>query len=70
MPASFKMELLLAKAEPISDGGSASGITYLRRGKKGEHVRETALQTPRSGKKQGEEVLQVPEKRVFPCSPQ
>lgn len=28
--ASSKMDLLLAKAEPISDGGSASGITYLR----------------------------------------
>ena len=27
-------DLLLAKAEPISDSGSASVITYLRRGKK------------------------------------
>ncbi|KAK4816053.1 hypothetical protein QYF61_011061 [Mycteria americana] len=34
MPAGSKMDLLLAKAEPISDGGSASVITYLRRGKK------------------------------------
>ncbi|GAB0207612.1 acid sphingomyelinase-like phosphodiesterase 3b [Grus japonensis] len=34
MPASSKTDLLLAKAEPISDSGSASGITYLRRGKK------------------------------------
>jgi len=34
MPASSKMDLLLAKAEPISDSGSASGITCLRRGKK------------------------------------
>ena len=54
----------LAKAEPISDG-SASGMTYLRRGKtnwhnskcrqrdKWECVRETALQTPRSVKKEG-----------------
>jgi len=33
VPASSKMDLLMAKAEPISDGGSASGITYLRRGK-------------------------------------
>ena len=32
-PAVFKMDPLLAKAEPISDGGSASGITYLRKGK-------------------------------------
>ena len=28
-----KSDLLLAKAEPINNGGSASGITYLRRGK-------------------------------------
>jgi len=27
MPAISKMDLALAKAEPISDGGSASGIT-------------------------------------------
>ncbi|GAB0180141.1 hypothetical protein GRJ2_000479400 [Grus japonensis] len=32
MPASSKTDPLLAKAEPISDGGSASGITELRRG--------------------------------------
>jgi len=29
-------------------------------------VRETVLQTPRSVKKEGEEVLQVPEQRFFP----
>jgi len=29
-----KMDPPLAKAEPISDGGSASGITNLRRGGK------------------------------------
>ncbi|KAK4829029.1 hypothetical protein QYF61_001804 [Mycteria americana] len=34
MPAGSKMDPPLAKAEPISDGGSASVITYLRRGKK------------------------------------
>jgi len=33
MPASSKTDPLLAKADPISNGGSASGITY-RRGKK------------------------------------
>jgi len=33
MPAGSKMDLLLAKAKPISDGGSTSVITYLRRGK-------------------------------------
>ncbi|XP_075356581.1 uncharacterized protein LOC142409205 [Mycteria americana] len=34
MPAGSKMDPPLAKAEPISDGGSASGITYLRTGEK------------------------------------
>jgi len=32
-PASSKTDLLLAKAEPIRAGGSASGITSLRRQK-------------------------------------
>ena len=32
MPADSKMDPPLAKAEPISDGGSNSGITDLRRG--------------------------------------
>jgi len=31
VPASSKTDPLLAEAEPISDSGSASGITYLRR---------------------------------------
>ncbi|KAK4829092.1 hypothetical protein QYF61_002043 [Mycteria americana] len=34
VPASSKTDPLLAKAEPISDGGSAFAVTYLRRGKK------------------------------------
>ena len=34
MPAGSKMDPLLAKAEPISDGGHASRIMYLRRGEK------------------------------------
>ena len=34
VPASSKRDQPLAKAEPTSDGGSASGTTYLRRGKK------------------------------------
>ncbi|GAB0207488.1 hypothetical protein GRJ2_003214500 [Grus japonensis] len=33
MPVGSKMDLLLAKAKPISDGGSASVITFLRSGK-------------------------------------
>ena len=34
VPAGSKMDPLLAKAKPISDGGRASVITYLRNGKK------------------------------------
>ncbi|GAB0188848.1 AN1-type zinc finger protein 5-like [Grus japonensis] len=79
MPAGSKTDPPLAKAKPISHGGSASGIMYLRRGEKNcarptaaereeqEYVRETTLQTPRSVQKEGQEVLQVPEQR-FPCS--
>ena len=33
MPAGSKTDLPLAKAEPIGDSGSASRITYLRKGK-------------------------------------
>ena len=33
VPAGSKIDLLLAKAEPISNGGSTSGITCLRRRK-------------------------------------
>jgi len=32
--AGSKIDLLLAKAKPMSDGGSASVRTYLRRGRK------------------------------------
>jgi len=39
VPAGSKMDPPLAKAKPISDGGSASGITYLRRGGKTTAVR-------------------------------
>jgi len=34
VPAGSKMDPPLAKTEPISNGGIASGITYLRMGKK------------------------------------
>jgi len=34
VPAGSKTDPPLAKAKPISDGGSASVITYLRRGRK------------------------------------
>ncbi|GAB0177996.1 AN1-type zinc finger protein 5-like [Grus japonensis] len=79
MPAGSKMDLLLAKAKPISNGGSTSGITELRRGETAvqqqlqpergvEEVRGTTLQTPRSVKKEGRRLLQAPEQRS-PCSP-
>ena len=41
-PAGSKMDPPLAKAEPISDSGSASVITYLRRKKKLLGQTETA----------------------------
>jgi len=41
VPAGSKTDPLLAKAKPISDGGSASGITYLRKGRK--NCGETAV---------------------------
>ncbi|GAB0183154.1 hypothetical protein GRJ2_000780700 [Grus japonensis] len=76
MPAGSKMDLLLAKAEPISDGGSASGITELRRRNKkptkgicsqrGVRICERNNSAPRSVQTEGEEVLQAPEPR-FPC---
>jgi len=34
VPAGSEMDLVLAKAKPISDGGSTSVITYLRKGRK------------------------------------
>jgi len=43
VPAGSKMDLLLAKGKPISDSGSTSGITYLRRAKKsavGQQLRQ------------------------------
>jgi len=33
VPGGSKMDLPLPKSKPSSDGGSASGITYFRRGK-------------------------------------
>ena len=46
MPAGSNTDPLLAKAEPISDGGSASGITDLRKGK--EVTGEEQLQPERA----------------------
>jgi len=46
MPAGSKTDPLLAMAKPTSNGGSASGITYLRRGKK--FAAQQQLQAERS----------------------
>jgi len=52
-------------------------ITYLEKvkktiqqqlGERSENLGETTMQIPRSGKKEGEEVLQETQQR-FPCSP-
>ena len=45
MPVGSKSDLLLAKAKPISNSGSASGITDLRKGK--EVTGELQLQPER-----------------------
>jgi len=39
VPAGSKTDLLLAKTKPISNGGSACVITYLRKGRKNSAVR-------------------------------
>lgn len=71
-----RMDRLLAKTKPISNGGSASTIADLRQGRKlpcccscsqkstrsvREYVRETAPQTARSVGEEGEEVVQAAE---------
>jgi len=70
------MDPLLAKAKPICGAGGASVKTYLRKGKKHcaaavrevTEMREKQLcKHQRSVKKEGEEVLQAPDRR-FPCS--
>ena len=64
MPAGSKTDPPLGKAKPISDGGSDSGTTDLRRGGKNllektvareerEYVRGTTLQAPRSVQEEG-----------------
>lgn len=72
IPVSSKTDPPLAKAELISEGGSASDNTLKKRKKllhnscqreELQYTRETALQTVQ---KEGQEVLQVPEKK-FPC---
>lgn len=66
VPTSSKGDRLLPTAEPIGDAGGTSAITHLRKGKihsaavvreRNEKMWEKTLQTPRLGKKEGEEVL-------------
>jgi len=40
VPASSKMDPLLPKAKPTSNGGRTSSITYIRRGRKKTVVRQ------------------------------
>jgi len=62
MPAGSKTDLPLAKAKPISDGGSTSGITHLRRQTPPlRHVMAIAVQ-PERGVRRCE--------RKKPCKPQ
>jgi len=72
VPAGSKTDLLLAKAKPISNSRSASGITYSRKGKKiyGENgSRERGVTDSKvSEEGGGEEVPEMSEKRAFPCN--
>lgn len=68
IPVGSKRVLPLAVAETISDADSTSGIMHLRKGRKRftraagreewEHGRETVLPLAKSGRKEGEVVLQ------------
>lgn len=72
------MDPLLAKAEPVSDTGGTSVITYFKkcnnhstaavREKSEKNMGTIALQTPMTAVKEGEEVLQMVEQR-FLCRP-
>jgi len=73
MPAGCRLDPLLAKAEPISDGGSISGITYLSRKKKLQRERgarmceRSSSADPKVSTEGGQEVLPAPEQR-FPAA--
>lgn len=80
LPAGSRVDLPLLKAEPVSNGSCTSVKPSLRGRKRDslhqgscgqrraerEYARGTALQTQRSVKKEGKEVLHTPERR-FPC---
>lgn len=72
MPAVSKTDPLLAKAKPISNSASASGIMYVRRGKiycagaisdreRSENTCEQQLTDTKVNEEGKEELLQVPE---------
>lgn len=70
------MDPLLAKAEPLSNGGSTSVMIYLRRGKEqlcnsswetGVRIQERNNSADTQISEGGQDVLQVLEQR-FPCS--
>jgi len=68
MPTSSKTDLPLAGAKPISSGGSASVITYLRRGKKlqGNSSRERGV---RLCERNNSANTKVSEERGGGCAP-
>lgn len=68
-PAGCETDLLLVEAEPASDVGTTSMITYFKNAGREDfkNVRGISLQTPRSMKKVEEELLQVL-KQIFPRS--
>lgn len=63
MPASSKMDPELAKAEPISDAGSPSGIMYLRWV---EYVRNNSAADPKLSERGGR--TQCSRDKRIPCS--
>lgn len=75
VPDSFKMDPPLANAEPVSDTGGISVITFFKklnnhstaavREKSEKNTEKIALQTPMPAVKEGEEVLQMLEQRFF-----
>ena len=75
VPASSKTDLSLAKADSVSNVGSASVMTNFRRGKKHSLGREVRMCEQNSYgdiklvKKQEKEMLQAPEQRWCLCSP-
>lgn len=72
-PASSKTDSVPDMAEPTSNAGSSSVITYLQKGKKKgvvrggitKSVRKTIMQTARLVKKEGEEMVLQPMEKTM-----